>query len=286
MPYIQFQFRRGTAAQWASANTVLASGEMGIETDTAKFKVGNGTTAWNSLTYGGIQGSVGSTGATGVQGASGSTGPTGATGVQGASGATGFTGATGIQGASGSTGATGVQGASGSTGPAGATGPSGGPTGATGPTGASGVGGFTATDDTTTDATYYPLSATTAGGSTAKTSSTKFTFNPSSGTLSATQFTSLSDERYKDNILTIENAITTVRQLRGVTYTWKETGAKNIGVIAQEVEKVLPEVVLIANGNKTVLYSNMVGLLIEAIKEQQDQIDSLQRQVDELKDNV
>jgi hypothetical protein len=48
MPNIQFQFRRGTAAEWTAANTVLASGEMGIETDTNQFKLGNGVTGWNS----------------------------------------------------------------------------------------------------------------------------------------------------------------------------------------------------------------------------------------------
>jgi len=47
----QFQFRRGTASQWTSANPTLAAGEMGYETDTNKFKIGNGSTAWNSLSY-------------------------------------------------------------------------------------------------------------------------------------------------------------------------------------------------------------------------------------------
>lgn len=56
MPNIQFQFRRGTAAEWTSANPTLASGEMGIETDTNLFKLGNGSTSWTSLAYGGIQG--------------------------------------------------------------------------------------------------------------------------------------------------------------------------------------------------------------------------------------
>jgi len=56
MPYQQLQFRRGTAAQWTAANPVLAAGEMGLETDTTKFKVGDGTTAWNSLSYGPIAG--------------------------------------------------------------------------------------------------------------------------------------------------------------------------------------------------------------------------------------
>jgi hypothetical protein len=47
----QIQIRRGTAAQWTSANPTLASGEFGYETDTGKFKVGDGSTAWTSLTY-------------------------------------------------------------------------------------------------------------------------------------------------------------------------------------------------------------------------------------------
>lgn len=47
----QIQIRRGTAAQWTSANPTLASGEFGYETDTGKAKIGNGSTAWNSLSY-------------------------------------------------------------------------------------------------------------------------------------------------------------------------------------------------------------------------------------------
>jgi hypothetical protein len=47
----QIQLRRGTAAQWVSANPVLAAGEQGYETDTGKLKIGNGSTAWNSLSY-------------------------------------------------------------------------------------------------------------------------------------------------------------------------------------------------------------------------------------------
>jgi len=82
MPFIQIQFRRGTAAEWAADNPVLAVAEMGIETDTNKFKIGNGTTAWNALPYGGLEGPTGFTGYTG------------ATGL-GATGVTGFTGYTG-----------------------------------------------------------------------------------------------------------------------------------------------------------------------------------------------
>lgn len=51
MSISKIQFRRGTAAQWTTANPVLASGEPGYETDTKRRKVGDGTTAWNSLPY-------------------------------------------------------------------------------------------------------------------------------------------------------------------------------------------------------------------------------------------
>lgn len=69
MPVVtQVQVRRGTASQWTSANPTLASGEWGYETDTGKVKIGNGSTAWNSLAYtgaGDIEGVTASTGLTG-----------------------------------------------------------------------------------------------------------------------------------------------------------------------------------------------------------------------------
>ena len=128
---VLIQFRRDTSTAWAVANPVLASGEMGIETNTDQFKIGDGATPWNDLPYGGI---AGGPGATGPQGATGLTGPTGATGPIGQQGSTGSTGPVG------STGSTGPIGSTGSTGPIGATGSTGplGPIGATGLTGATG----------------------------------------------------------------------------------------------------------------------------------------------------
>ena len=55
---VKIQLRRGTAAQWTSANPVLLSGEQGLETDTGKTKIGDGVTAWNSLGYAFVQNSV------------------------------------------------------------------------------------------------------------------------------------------------------------------------------------------------------------------------------------
>ena len=109
------------------------------------------------------------------------------------------------------------------------------------------------------------------------TTSSKLTFVDSTGNLTASgTVTANSDERLKENVETIEDALEKVKQLRGVEYDHKKTGDHCIGVIAQEVEKVVPDVVYEdALGVKSVAYMNMVALLIEAVKDQQKQIDEL-----------
>ena len=108
------------------------------------------------------------------------------------------------------------------------------------------------------------------------------------GTIRATaDVIAYSDERIKDNIETIENPLEKVKELRGVSYNRNdiEDKSKKIGVIAQEVEKVLPEVVEQDDeGKYSVAYGNMVGLLIESVKEQQKQIEELKSEIQELKD--
>jgi hypothetical protein len=104
----QIQLRRDTAANWTSANPILASGEFGLETDTDQFKVGDGTTAWTSLGYGGIQGPQGIQGIQGIQGETGPTGPQGEQGIQGIQGIQGETGPQGPQGEPGEVTADGV----------------------------------------------------------------------------------------------------------------------------------------------------------------------------------
>jgi hypothetical protein len=95
------------------------------------------------------------------------------------------------------------------------------------------------------------------------------------GALVATgDVTAFSDARLKDNIETIGNAVAKVKAMRGVTYDMN--GKRGLGVIAQETESVIPEVVMTHDsGLKSVAYGNIVGLLIEAIKEQQVQINEL-----------
>lgn len=139
------------------------------------------------------------------------------------------------------------------------------------------LGGFSSADDTSTNATYYPVVATTAGGSTARTSSTKLTFNPSTGTLSSTVFNSLSDINYKKNINTLDHALYKVDLMRGVSFHWKDTDNKSSGVIAQEIEKVAPELVTETNGIKNVNYDGLIGYLIESIKELKARIEKLEK---------
>jgi hypothetical protein len=99
------------------------------------------------------------------------------------------------------------------------------------------------------------------------------------GTIRATgDVIAYSDARVKDNINTIEAPLDLITKLRGVTYTRKDTDDKSrkVGVIAQEVLPILPEVVQKdTNGNYSVAYGNIVGVLIEAIKELKAEIDIL-----------
>lgn len=62
---VQIQLRRGSASAWSIANPILADGEIGVESDTNLFKIGDGLTAWNSRPYGGVQGTNGTNGTNG-----------------------------------------------------------------------------------------------------------------------------------------------------------------------------------------------------------------------------
>jgi hypothetical protein len=130
-------------------------------------------------------------------------------------------------------------------------------------------GGATLADDTSTNSTYYPTFAIATSGnmSTAKVSSTKLTFNPSTGTLAATELNSLSDVNKKENITNITNGLEIINKLNGVEFDWKENGNHSSGVIAQELEKVLPFLVTEIEGTKTVNYLGIIGYLINAVQE-------------------
>jgi len=100
-----------------------------------------------------------------------------------------------------------------------------------------------------------------------------------------TAYSDPSDIKLKENITNIPNSLDKVKSLNGVQFTYKKDGGKSSGVIAQEVEAVLPELVYESKdldtdeAFKVVRYGNMVGLLIEAIKEQQEQIEELKEMI-------
>jgi hypothetical protein len=261
----------------------------------------------------GPTGAQGPAGPTGAQGPTGGTGPTGPQGAQGPAGGTGPTGPQGAQGTQGGAGPTGSQGAQGAQGPAG-------PTGPTGPSGASILGSsntWTSTNffrsnlgATSGSLSSPPLQAYSESNNSAfmsfhkggqyavnfgldsdnvlriggwSASANRYQFDMSGNLTAAGNVTAYSDIRLKENIEVITNALNKIKQIRGVTFTRNDQDDKikrYAGVIAQEVEVVLPEVVSEDNeGIKNVAYGNMVSLLIEAIKEQQKQIEEQNKRI-------
>jgi len=109
-------------------------------------------------------------------------------------------------------------------------------------------------------------------------SSAQMTFNQNA-TFSGT-ITENSSIRYKDNIETVKYGLDKVLQMRGVTYTKKDTGLKELGLIAEELNEILPEVVLKNEEGEpdSVSYGRITAVLIEAIKD-------LKKEIEELKSN-
>jgi alkylated DNA nucleotide flippase Atl1 len=141
--------------------------------------------------------------------------------------------------------------------------------------------------ETTNNSTYYVgiLSTTSGISSGINIASSLLTFNPSTGNMVVGgTVTANSDEKLKTNIKTITNALEKVLSLRGVEYDRVDTGEHQIGVIAQEVEKIIPEVVY-PKGNypdyetKSVAYSNLIGIFIEAFKDLKSEIEELKKQI-------
>ena len=103
------------------------------------------------------------------------------------------------------------------------------------------------------------------------------------GDVIAASTTVSSDERLKENISTYENSIDTINQLKGVSFEWKKDGKKSGGVIAQDVQKVLPELVRTKKSlndeeeTLTVDYNGLIGVLIEAVKDLSNQVNELKK---------
>jgi len=119
-------------------------------------------------------------------------------------------------------------------------------------------------DDGGTEITALSLDMSEAGAA---------TFNSD---VNAPNFNTTSDATLKTNVETLFGSLKAVTALRGVSFDWIESGGSEVGVIAQEVEAVIPQLVSTNDkGVKSVKYGNMVAVLIEAMKEQQAQIDAL-----------
>ena len=107
----------------------------------------------------------------------------------------------------------------------------------------------------------------------------------SSQTVSAVDFNTTSDATLKTDISTIENAIELVSSIRGVRFTWKERLTPSLGVIAQEVESVIPE--LVTDGNpKQVNYNGLIGVLVESVKELNTQVNDLKAENENIKETL
>jgi len=121
------------------------------------------------------------------------------------------------------------------------------------------------------------------------------------GNVHATSFPTSSDVRFKKNITPLENSLEKIKKLQGVKYEWNEfinsrrdgyeLNVPIIGLVAQDVEKVVPEIVGSwklsddCQDARSIDYPRLIPLLIEAIKEQQNQIDELKNEIKSLKSN-
>jgi hypothetical protein len=151
-----------------------------------------------------------------------------------------------------------------------------------------GTAGATISDDTSTSTLYPTMSTVTTGGATSlKVSSTKMTFNASTGVLTTSGgFVESSSIALKENVNPITGALDAILSLVGVTYDRKDGSKTNeAGLIAEAVEQVIPNIVSKdANGNaEGIYYSKLTAYLVEAIKSLKAEIDPLKEEIKKLK---
>ena len=104
--------------------------------------------------------------------------------------------------------------------------------------------------------------------------------NISANLVTAIDINTTSDAALKDNMIRITNSLDILEQITGLSFNWKSDGVKSYGVSAQEIEKILPEIVRTRNdGLKGVNYLNLIAFLIEAIKD-------LKKDVSEIKNHI
>ena len=129
------------------------------------------------------------------------------------------------------------------------------------------------------DTTCFPVFATAATGNQAPKTSSNLTYDSVDEILSCTDFNTTSDINLKKDIEIITNANEILNQINGVNFTWIKSNKPSVGIIAQEIEKVLPQLVHERSdtGTKTVNYNGLIGVLIEAVKELSQRVEELER---------
>ena len=136
-------------------------------------------------------------------------------------------------------------------------------------------------DNATNTTQYLGMTRTTSGDFGASyISSSKLYFNPSTGVLNSTDYNSLSDLTLKENINALNvttNVMDIVDRLRPVTFTWKDSKKFSYGVIAQEIECVLPDIVDSNpdTGIKSVSYTQLIPILLQAVKDLKQEVETL-----------
>ena len=243
----KIQIRRSSVPEKIPTTSQLSLGEIAINTYDGILYIKKDVNGAQSIVSLGSRGLQGTTG-TSIQGTTG-------TSIQGIQGIQGTTG-TSIQGTAG-TSVQGIQGTSG------------------------GGGSTSIVNDISTNLTRYPtfVDVTTGSPTATNVSSSKFTFNPSTGTLSATVFTALSDKFNKNNIKLISSPIEKLNAIDGVTFNWIDTEVSSVGLIAQQVENIFPELIAIVDNKKTVNYNGIIALLVECVKDLSKEIEILKSDI-------
>ena len=129
------------------------------------------------------------------------------------------------------------------------------------------------------DTTCFPVFATAATGNQAPKTSSNLTYDSVDEILSCTDFNTTSDINLKKDIEIITNANEILNQINGVNFTWIKSNKPSVGIIAQEIEKVLPQLVNERSdtGTKSVNYNGLIGVLIEAVKELSQRVEKLEK---------
>ena len=277
-----------TGSVGSSQSTIVGSQNItGSQSITGSLAVSGSLAVTGSLFINGTSYTAATSGTSGSSGSSGTSGSSGSSGTSGSSGSTGTSGSSGSNGSSGTSGSSGSNGSSGTSGSSGSNGSSG-SSGTTTVTNASAdrvmtsEGGVTLNGEanlTFNGTTLYVAGALGVGTSTPTTA----------GLIRATNDVIAfygSDERLKENITPIENSLDILKQINGYYFDWKEmpgvheNEGHDIGVIAQEIDAVLPEIVTTRdNGYMAVKYEKLVALLIQTNKELLNRVEALEAKI-------